>query len=305
MLLLISSFCSAQKTCDILIQNGKIIDGSGNNWYYGDVAIKDGKIAALGKFLRYTSTNTINASGLIVAPGFIDVHTHIEGDEAKNPTADNFIYDGVTTVVAGNCGSSNVNISNYLKWIDSLKLSVNVASLIGHNDVRRSVMGRANRDATSAELLQMQTLVENAMKGGAVGLSTGLIYIPGTYSNTTEIVALAKTASKYNGVYASHMRDEGDKVTDAINEAITIAREASIPVEISHFKLSGQQNWGRSRETVAMVDNARQQGLDITIDQYPYTASSTSISTLLPDEILADGQDSIIARLTNSDIKKE
>ncbi|MGN7784148.1 N-acyl-D-amino-acid deacylase family protein [Niabella sp. 22666] len=296
--------CPAQNSCDILIKNGKIIDGTGNNWYYGDIAIKEGKIDRVGKSLPYIANKTIDAKGWIVAPGFIDVHTHIEGDEAKNPTADNFIYDGVTTVVAGNCGASNVDIGRYLKWIDSLQLSVNVASLIGHNDIRKAVMGRANRDATPQELSQMQALVEKAMKDGAVGLSTGLIYIPGTYSKTPEIVALAKIASRYNGVYASHMRDEGDKVTDAINEAITIGREADIPVEISHFKLSGQQNWGRSKETIAMVVNAREQGLDVTIDQYPYTASSTSISTLLPDDILADGQDSIVARLKNPAIKK-
>jgi N-acyl-D-amino-acid deacylase len=303
-LLLSCHVCPAQNSCDILIKNGKIIDGTGNNWYYGDIAIKEGKIDRIGKSLPYIANKTIDAKGLIVAPGFIDVHTHIEGDEAKNPTADNFIYDGVTTVVAGNCGASNVDIGRYLKWIDSLQLSVNVASLIGHNDIRKAVMGRANRDATPQELSQMQALVEKAMKDGAVGLSTGLIYIPGTYSKTPEIVALAKIASRYNGVYASHMRDEGDKVTDAINEAITIGREADIPVEISHFKLSGQQNWGRSKETIAMVANAREQGLDVTIDQYPYTASSTSISTLLPDDILADGQDSIVARLKNPAIKK-
>ncbi len=296
--------CPAQNNCDILIKNGKIIDGTGNSWYYGDIAIKEGKIVGMGKSLSYAANRIIDAKGLIVSPGFIDVHTHIEGDEAKNPTADNFIYDGVTTVVAGNCGASNVDIGSYLKWIDSLKLSVNVASLIGHNDVRKTVMGRANRDASPEEIAQMQALVEKAMKDGAAGLSTGLIYIPGTYSKTPEIVALAKVASRYNGVYASHMRDEGDKVTEAIAEAITIGREANIPVEISHFKLSGQQNWGRSRETIAMVANAREQGLDVTIDQYPYTASSTSISTLLPDDILADGQDSIVARLQNPAIKK-
>lgn len=303
-LLLSFTLCQGQNTCDILIKNGKIIDGSGNNWYYGDIAVKDGKIVRIGKSLAYTANQTIHANGLIIAPGFIDVHTHIEGDEARNPTADNFIYDGVTTVIAGNCGASNVDIGKYLKWIDSIHLSVNVASLIGHNDVRKEVMGRANRDASSEELIQMQALVEKAMKDGAVGISTGLIYIPGTYSKTPEIVELAKIASRYNGVYASHMRDEGDKVTDAINEAITIGREANIPVEISHFKLSGQQNWGRSKETISMVANAREEGLDVTIDQYPYTASSTSISTLLPDDILADGQDSIVARLKNPAIKK-
>ena len=198
----------------------------------------------------------------------------------------NFIYDGVTTCITGNCGSSNVDIGKYLQWIDSLKLSINVATLIGHNDVRKAVMGRANRDATPEEMKQMENIVDKAMKDGAVGLSTGLIYIPGTYTKTPEIVDLAKIAAKYNGIYASHMRDEGDSVTYAIEEALTIGREAKIPVEISHFKLSGQQNWGRSKETVPMIEAARKEGIEVTIDQYPYTASSTSISTLIPDEIL-------------------
>ncbi|MGN6493281.1 MAG: N-acyl-D-amino-acid deacylase family protein [Agriterribacter sp.] len=305
--LLFLPFCaySQAPVCDILVRNGKIIDGTGNNWYYGDVAISAGRIVKTGKNLQFSSTQTIDATGLIVAPGFIDVHTHIEGDEAKEPTAQNFIYDGVTTVVAGNCGASNVNIAKYLSFIDSLRLSINVASLIGHNDVRKAVMGRANRDATPIELKQMEQLVEEAMQDGAVGLSTGLIYIPGTYAKTPEIITLAKAASKYNGVYATHMRDEGDSVTQSINEALSIGREANIPVEISHFKLSGQQNWGRSKETVAIIKAAREQGIDVTIDQYPYTASSTSISTLLPDALLADGQDSIVARLQRAEQKKQ
>lgn len=302
--LLIPLILCAQPSCDILIKNGKIIDGSGNSWYYGDIAIKEGKILSMGKQLPHMAIKTINATGLIVAPGFIDVHTHIEGDDAKNPTADNFIYDGVTTVITGNCGSSYVDIDRYLRWIDSLKLSVNVASLIGHSDIRKKVMGRANRDATPHEIKQMEGLVEAAMKGGAVGLSTGLIYIPGTYTPTSEIVSLAKIASQYHGVYASHIRDEGDHVVDAINEAVSIGRAANIPVQISHFKLSGQQNWGRSMETLALVENARNEGIEVTIDQYPYTASSTSTNTLLPGEILADGQDSIIARLQRPEIRK-
>src|SRR5438477_5692445 len=180
---------------------------------------------------------------------------------------------------------------------------MNVATLIGHNDVRKAIMGEANRDATPQELEQMKNLVDKAMKDGAVGLSTGLIYIPGTYTKTPEIVDLAKIAAKYHGLYASHMRDEGDSVTKAIEEALTVGREAKIPVEISHFKLSGQQNWGRSKETVPMIEAARREGIDVTIDQYPYTASSTSLSTLLPDEILADGQDSINARLQRPEIR--
>ncbi len=290
--------------CDILIRNGKIIDGTGNSWYYGDIAITRGKIIGIGKQLNFSPDKIIDANGLIVAPGFIDVHTHLEEDESKDPMTQNFIYDGVTTCITGNCGLSNTDIAKYLQWIDSLKLSINVATLIGHNDIRKAVMGRANRDATAAEQQQMENMMENAMKEGAMGLSTGLIYIPGTYTKTPEIIALAKMAAKYHGVYATHMRDEADSVTQAIKEAITIGKEAYIPVEISHFKLSGQQNWGRSKETIALVKMAREDGIEVTIDQYPYTASSTSISTLIPDEILADGQDSIKARLERPEIKK-
>jgi N-acyl-D-amino-acid deacylase len=289
---------------DILIRNGKIIDGTGNNWFYGDIAVKDGKILKIGRGLTLTATKTIDATGMMVAPGFIDVHTHLEGDEDRDPKATSFIMDGVTTCITGNCGSSNTDVGKYLHWIDSLKLSINVASLVGHNDVRKAVMGRANREATAAELQQMEMIVDKAMKGGAVGLSTGLIYIPGTYTKTPEIVELAKVAAKYDGVYATHMRDEGDSVTYAIEEALTIGREAKIPVEISHFKLSGQHNWGRSKETVPMIEAARKEGIEVTIDQYPYTASSTSISTLIPDDVLADGQDSIKARLQRPDVRK-
>jgi N-acyl-D-amino-acid deacylase len=304
LLLMLLPFSLAAQQADILIKNGKILDGTGNSWYYGDIAIRDGKIVAMGKLAKWSAARNIDATGLIVAPGFIDVHTHIEGDEKKNPTADNFIYDGVTTVVTGNCGLSQVNIGNYFSMIDSLHTSINVASLIGHNDVRKAVMGSANRDPSEEEMKKMEAIVEQAMKDGAVGMSTGLIYIPGTYSKTEEVVRLAKIASRYNGVYASHMRDEGDSVTQAIEEALHIGREAKMPVEISHFKLSGQQNWGRSKETVPMIIRARQEGLDVTIDQYPYTASSTSLSTLLPDWVLADGQDSIKARLANPAIRK-
>ena len=296
---------SFAQQADILIKNGKILDGTGNSWYYGDIAVQNGKIIAIGNLGKWTATKTLDATGLIVAPGFIDVHTHIEGDEKKQPTADNFIYDGVTTVVTGNCGLSQVNIGSYFSMLDSLKTSINVASLIGHNDVRKAVMGSANRDPNEEEIKKMESIVEQAMKDGAVGLSTGLIYIPGTYSKTEEVVRLAKVVSTYNGLYASHMRDEGDSVTQAIEEALHIGREAKMPVEISHFKLSGQQNWGRSKETIPMIIKAREEGLDVTIDQYPYTASSTSLSTLLPDWVLADGQDSIKARLARPAVRKE
>src|SRR4051794_36706332 len=301
-------FCNylfANDTVDIIIKHGKIIDGTGNPWFYGDVAIKNGNVISVGNLNNYYATKIIDATGLIVASGFIDVHTHIENDEAKNPDATNFIMDGVTTVITGNCGSSNVDIKKYFLFLDSLHLSINVATLIGHNDVREAVMGDANRNPTDDELNRMKTLVAQAMREGAVGFSTGLIYIPGTYANTDEIVALAKVAAQYNGVYTTHMRNESDSVTEAIEEALAVAKVVNIPLEISHFKVGGQQNWGRSKQTLAMVMQAREQGLDVTIDQYPYTASSTSLSTLLPEWVLADNNDSIKARLQRSEIKKQ
>ncbi len=301
-----SSFhAKAQHNGDVLIRNGRILDGTGNSWYYGNILVDKGKIIYAGKNIEIDASKIIDAKGMIVAPGFIDVHTHIEGDEVKNPTANNFILDGVTTVITGNCGSSHVDIQKYFSFIDSLKLSINVATLIGHNDVRKFIMGTANRQPTENEMQQMETLVAKAMEDGAVGFSTGLIYIPGTYSHTDEIIRLAKISAKYNGLYATHMRDESDSVVYAINEALSVGRQANIPVEISHFKVGGQQNWGRSKQTLQMVMDARKEGLEVTIDQYPYTASSTGLGTLFPEEILSDGTDSINTRLQRPGVRKQ
>lgn len=290
---------------DILIKNGRIIDGTGNSWYYGDVAVKDGKVAAIGRLSKATAREIIDAKGLVVAPGFIDVHVHIEGDEMVTPTADNFIYDGVTSVVTGNCGGSSQDVAAYFARLDSVRMSVNVASLVGHGTVRSMVMGSARRDPTPSELAQMEALVEKAMREGAVGLSTGLIYVPGTYSKTPEIVALAKAAASHGGVYASHIRDEGDLVNEAVREAIAIGREAAIPVQISHFKVTYKPNWGRSVETLALVDDARKEGLDVTVDQYPYVASSTSLNTTLPAWVFGGGRDSLQYRLGNATIRQK
>lgn len=306
--LLINALAFSQ-SYDILIRNGKIIDGTGNSWYYGDVGIREGKIIWIGKAEGRMAKRVIDANGLIVAPGFIDVHAHIEGGESTTPTADNFIYDGVTSVVTGNCGGSNANIAEYFSRLDSIKTSINVSTLIGHNTVRRTVMGDVQRDPTPEEQERMQKLIEKAMQEGAVGMSTGLIYVPGTYSKTAEVVGLAKVAARHQGVYASHIRDEGDQVTDAINEAINIGREAKIPVEISHFKVTYKPNWGRSVETISLVENARAEGLDVTMDQYPYVASSTTLDTTMPTWVFAGGRDSMKMRIndpaTRLKIKKE
>lgn len=295
LLCLVPLFTRAQQY-DVIIRNGKIIDGAGNPWFYGDVGIIKNKVAAIGDLSKKQAAKNIDATGLIVAPGFIDVHTHIEGDEQKTPTADNFIYDGVTTVITGNCGSSEVDIKKYFKKLDSIKLSVNVATLIGHNDVRRAVLGEANVTPNAGQLKKMRDLVEQGMRDGAVGFSTGLIYLPGLYSKTPEVVALAQASAKYKGIYTSHIRNESDKVFEAVAEAIDIGRQANMPVEISHFKV-GKPNWNRSSEMIAMVEKARAEGLEVTVDQYPYTASSTTLNVLLPDWLLDGGRDSVLKRL--------
>lgn len=308
-LLLAGSICLGQNACDLLIKNGRIIDGTGNSWFYGDVAVKAGKIIAVGKLAGFSAPQTIDAHKMIVAPGFIDVHGHLEGGIFQWPTADNYIHDGVTTVITGNCGSSASNLKNFFNRIDSLHPSINVASLVGHNTVRDQVMHHDNRLPTAAEQQQMELLVAQAMKDGAVGLSTGLIYIPGTFANTEEVVGLAKTTALYNGVYASHIRNEENECVEAINEAIHIGKAANIPVEISHFKIGGKANWGTSNITLGLVQQARQEGWDVTIDQYPYTASSTNLGVRLPDWAFAGGNDSLKIRLHDpvlrAQIKKE
>ena len=286
---------------DLIITNGRIVDGTGNSWFKADLAIKGDRIVEVKKGLKekYPAVKLIDAANKIVAPGFIDVHGHIEGSIFERPTADNYIYDGVTTVVTGNCGSGADDIGNFLQGIDSMKTSINVASLAGHNTIRRLGMGLENRKATAVEMKKMEEITLKAMQDGAVGLSTGLIYLPGMYAPTEEIVNLAKVAAANGGVYATHMRYEGTKVNEAIDEALTIGREANIPVQISHFKVTGKNNWGRSTETLGMVEEARRKGFDVTIDQYPYTASSTNLAVRLPDWALEGGLDSLRVKLKN------
>jgi N-acyl-D-amino-acid deacylase len=293
------------QTYDLVIINGKLIDGTGNSWRYADVGVTNGKIISVGNLKGASSGTVIDAKNLVIAPGFIDVHTHIEGNDMRVPLAPNFILDGVTTVVTGNCGSSNTDMERYVYRVDSVKTSVNIASLIGHNSVRRAVMGDNQRDPSPEEQRKMEEMVDLAMQKGAVGLSTGLIYVPGTYSKTPEVVGLAKAASRHGGVYASHIRDEGDKVTEAIDEAINIGRQAQIPVEISHFKVTYKPNWGRSVNTLAQVEKARVEGVDVTIDQYPYVASSTTLNTTVPSWVFSGGRDSVLVRLANKDTRKK
>jgi N-acyl-D-amino-acid deacylase len=285
---------------DTIIKNGRIIDGTGAAWYRGDVAIAGGKIAALGVLdVNSTASQVIDAADQYVAPGFIDVHAHCEGDFDNQPQAENFLRMGVTTVVTGNCGGSYLNLGDALTSLTSLPLGVNVGSFIGHNTVRRNVMGNEDRDPSTTEILEMRRLVSQAMTDGAVGMSTGLIYTPGTYSKTPEIIALAEEVAKANGIYVSHMRSEGDRVTSAIEEALTIGREAGLPVHISHFKITSPKRHGESSVTLGMVEAARQAGQDVTVDQYAYTASSTTIRTMVATEFVEGTSEEIQARMTD------
>ena len=289
---------------DVLIRNGRVIDGAANPWYRADVAIKDGRIGAIGNLAGKTADKTIDAANRVVTPGFIDVHTHVEGAVELNPMGANYLLDGVTTIVTGNCGGSRVDLKDWFAKLETLKLGLNMATLIGHNSVRREVMGTANRLATDEEIVKMQALVDKAMQEGAVGFSTGLIYIPGTFSDTREVVALAKAASKYNAVYASHMRDEGHKVKEAITEAVTVGRESGLRVQISHFKIDTPKIWGSSKDSIALVESFRKQGVDVVVDQYPYDHSSTNLGITLPSWALADGQKAIEERLNSPETRK-
>jgi N-acyl-D-amino-acid deacylase len=284
---------------EILIRNARVVDGTGNAWYRADIGVRGGRIAAMGRLAGRTADRVIDAAERVAAPGFIDVHTHIEGAVERIPRGDNYLLDGVTTVVTGNCGGSAFPLGEWFSKLEKAGLGLNVASLIGHNTVRRQVMGTENRLAKPEEIGKMQALVEEAMRQGAVGFSTGLIYIPGTYSNSDEVAALAKPAGKLGGVYASHMRDEGDKVLQAIDEAVRAGREAGARVQLSHFKIDNKRLWGTSTKSLALVERYRNEGVDVVIDQYPYDRSSTSLGITLPSWALADGPDAIKERLAS------
>ena len=280
-LISLASFARAE-TYDLLIRGGRVVDGTGSPACFADVALKDGRIAAIGK-LAGGATTTLDVKGLIVAPGFIDVHTHAE-DIEDLPLAENFLRMGVTTLVLGNCGGSRLNVAEFFKKLEATKISANVATLIGHNTVRSHVMGGAfNRPPTDEELTRMKELVERGMMDGALGLSTGLIYLPGTFAKTDEIIELAKVAAAYDGMYVSHMRDEGLDIQDSLSELFRIAREAHLRAHVSHIKLSGKPAWGRAQKVIEAIEKAQAEGLDVTQDQYAYTASSTGISQLIPE----------------------
>ncbi len=277
---------------DLVLQGGKIVDGAGNPWYYGDVGIRDGRIEAIGRLDAVESVARIDVAGLVVSPGFIDPHTHADRDLRQLPHCQNYLHQGVTTVVGGNCGDSLYPIGETLDSLRALPLGINFAQLLGHGTVRQQVMGMADRPATGQELSAMADLVAQGMAQGALGMSTGLRYAPGCYAQLEEVVELSRVVARFGGVYTTHVRDDsGDSVglVPATEEAIAVARRSRVPVQISHLKATGRDEWGKAPLLVGMIEDARREGLDVTFDQYPYAATGGRLSGTLPPRWALEG----------------
>lgn len=283
--LVLAAMIAADPAPELIVFRGAtIVDGTGQPRFVGDVAIKGDRIVSVGKFSVEGPAKEIDAKFMVIAPGFIDLHTHSDFPLQAEATRANLSYafQGVTTVITGNCGSGPTDVDAFYKKLDKNGIGGNVAHLVPHNDVRAKGMGgNINRAPTEDELAKMVALVEKGMNDGAWGLSTGLIYNPGTYSKTEEIIALAKPAAKAGGIYASHIRDEGTGLLDAISELIRIGKEAGLPAHVSHIKCSGKRSWGKAADAIALIERARSSGQTVTADQYPYTASSTSLRAMV------------------------
>lgn len=299
-LLMFSLLCApalAQPQFDILIKGGRVVDGSGNPWIYADVGINDDRIVSIGNLDAASATLEIDATGLVVSPGFIDPHTHAIDGIFDVPTADSALLQGVTTLTEGNDGSSPFPIDEHYERIRQTQISTNWAVFVGQGTIREQVIGAEDRDATPAEIERMKQMVADAMEQGALGISTGLFYVPGSFTPTEEIIELSKVAASYNGIYISHMREEADHLLDSVQETINIGEQAGIPVQITHHKVIGKQNWGDSVDSLRLVDEARARGIDVSIDQYPYTASQTGITALVPQWVQEGGRDAMVRRI--------
>lgn len=311
---------SQQKPYDLLIRDGRIIDGTGSPWYSGDIALRDGRIAAIGSLIDVRARQTIDAKRLVVAPGFIDMLGQSELSILVNPRLPSKIYQGITTEFTGE-GSSAAplndriiaadrvaydhlkispdwrTVGQYFARLERQGIGINVGNYVGATQVRRMVLGDDDRTPTAEQLEQMRQLVREAMRDGAVGLSTSLQYPPAPYAKTDELIALAREASRFGGVYATHMRSESDDILPALDEAIRIGREARMPVEIWHLKVAGKRNFGRMPEVIAKINSARTEGVDIAADTYAYTAWFNSLSAMVPPWAHDGGTAKLLQRL--------
>jgi N-acyl-D-amino-acid deacylase len=318
---------SGEAPFDIVIRNGRIVDGTGSPWYSGDVAIRDGRIAAIGRLGGVSAKRTIDARGRVIAPGFIDMLGQSDLTILVDPRLPSKIHQGITTEITGE-GTSVAPQTDALLQADHLAfehyhltpdwktyreyfarlekqgIGINLASYVGATQVRRVVLGDGDRTPTAEELDQMRALVARAMQDGAMGVSTALQYAPAPYAKTDELIALASEAAKYGGIYATHMRSEGDAIMDSLQETSRIAREAKIPVEIWHLKVAGKQNWGRMPEVVQFIEHARDSGLDISANTYAYAAWSNTFSAIIPPWAHDGGDAKLVERLKDPAIRE-
>jgi N-acyl-D-amino-acid deacylase len=300
---------------DLLIRGGRIVDGAGNPWYEADVGVRDGRIAAIGRLEGASADRVIDAGGHVVAPGFIDAHSHSDISPLVSPLCESKVRQGVTTECVGQCGSSATprgpgdevgagvtqaawtTAREYLEALGEKGHAVNLTFLVGQGNLRRVVMGYADRPATPDELEAMKSLLRDGLEAGAMGLSTGLIYPPGSFAPLEEIISLARVAAEYGGLYATHMRDEGAGLLASVQEALTVGRAAGLPVQIAHHKVVGEANWGKVAESLRLIDAARADGTDVTFDQYPYEATSTGLRSIVPQWAHEGGPKKLIDRL--------
>jgi N-acyl-D-amino-acid deacylase len=315
---------------DILIENGRILDGTGNPWFKADLGVLVDRIEAVGDLGGAGAARRIDARGHIVAPGFIDIHSHSDYNVLIDPRVESKVRQGVTTEVVGNCGSSAApmneevrayrerymrarlgddfefdweTMGDYLDLIDSTGASFNVAAVVGQGTIRQNVMGYEDREPTGSEMREMRRILAEALDDGAWGMSTGLIYTPSVYAKTEEIIELARVLGERGGVYFSHIRGEGETLLDAVREAVRIGEEAGVPVQIAHFKASGKPYWGRTVDSLRLVEEGRAGGVDVTFDQYPYIASSTGLSAYMPHWAQEGGSDRLLERLRDPETR--
>jgi N-acyl-D-aspartate/D-glutamate deacylase len=306
----------------LIVRGGRLYDGSGSPWFSGDVAVSGDRIEAMGDLKGCKAEKIVDADGLSVAPGFIDIHTHSDTSLLMDARGESHIRQGVTTAVIGNCGGSSAPLTDsesakmpalfppgadlhwktygeYLTCVEKAGTSMNVAPLVGHGTVRNVVMGYNPAEPNEEQMGQMSALVREAMEDGCFGMSTGLIYTPGCYGGTVEIARLAKVIAEYDGLYFTHIRGENDTLLDAVQEAIEIGRRSKVPVQIAHLKAMGSHMWGKSADVLALIDRARAEGIEVTFDQYPYTASATGLAATLPPWAQAGGREKFLTRLAD------
>lgn len=317
---------------ELVVMNGRVVDGTGNPWFKADIGVADGKIARIGSISAEESQGVVDAEGLVVAPGFIDMHSHSDLWLLINPRAESKVRQGVTTETIGNCGVSAAPLNDFLKeemmekspileeaglepdWstmgeylrrLNESKIAVNVVSLVGHGNVRAMVMKYDARLPEESELEEMKEVLAKTMEEGAFGLSSGLIYPPGCYACTEELIELCRVVAKYKGLYSSHIRGEGERLVDSVKEAIEIGEKAGVPVEISHHKAAGKASWGKVKQTLRMIEKAREKGVEVTCDVYPYLAGSFGLGAMLPPDVHEGGVEKLVRRLKDETTRQK